>query len=109
RIYKEHVMCLNVNSVTDSDTMCSRRLLEILASGGIAVTNPGRAVDRYFRDFCHVVHSREQASELFARLLQGPTAQDCERAAAGAAYVRQFTPGSIASRSWLMWSASRVR
>lgn len=90
RIYKEHVMCLNVNSVTDSDTMCSRRLLEILASGGIAVTNPGRAVDRYFRDYCHVVHSREQASELFARLRQGPTTQDCERAAAGAAYVRRF-------------------
>jgi hypothetical protein len=36
------------------------------------------------------VHSREQASELFARLRQGPSAQDCERAAAGAAYVRQF-------------------
>ena len=78
------------NSSAAALTISSRRLLEILASGGIAVTNPGRAVDRYFRDFCHVVHSREQASELFARLLQGPTAQDCERAAAGAAYVRQF-------------------
>ncbi|MGE8548983.1 MAG: CgeB family protein [Alcaligenes sp.] len=90
RIYKEHVMSLNVNSVTDSDTMCSRRLLEILACGGIVVTNPGRAVDRYFRDYCHVVHTREQAVELFARLRDGPSSEDYERAAAGATYVRQF-------------------
>jgi spore maturation protein CgeB len=87
-IYKSHVASVNVNSVTDSETMCSRRLLEILACGGIAVTNPSRAVDRYFRDYCHVVNTHEEAGELFSRLRHGPSQQDKERAEAGATYVR---------------------
>ena len=89
QVYKSHAISLNVNSVTGSETMCSRRLLEILACGGIAVTNPSRSVDRYFREYCHVVHVREQALELFSRLRRGPSREDMERAAAGAAYVRQ--------------------
>lgn len=88
-IYKSHVASINVNSVTDSETMCSRRLLEILACGGIVVTNPGRAVDRYFSDFCHVVNTREEAHDLFLRLRHGPSPDDMARAEAGAAYVRQ--------------------
>ncbi|SNR59563.1 Spore maturation protein CgeB [Methylobacillus rhizosphaerae] len=88
-IYKRYLVSLNVNSVTNSDTMYSRRLLEILACGGIVVTNPSRAVDRHFREFCHVVDSAEETRELFARLRQGPSPSDLERAAAGAAHVRQ--------------------
>ncbi|MDR2364769.1 MAG: glycosyltransferase, partial [Zoogloeaceae bacterium] len=80
---------LNVNSVVRSETMCSRRLLEILACGGIAVTNHSRAVDRYFREYCHVANTREEARELFSRLKHGPSREDRERAEAGAAYVRQ--------------------
>jgi len=88
KIYKSHAISLNVNSVTDSDTMYSRRLLEILACGGIAVTNPSRAVDRYFRDYCHVVSTPEEVRELFSRLRHGPSQEDMDRAAAGAMYVR---------------------
>ena len=87
RIYKSHAISLNVNSVTNSETMYSRRLLEILACGGIAVTNPSRAVERYFRDYCHVVNTREEAKELFSRLRGGPSEEDKERAEAGAGYV----------------------
>jgi hypothetical protein len=87
-LYKSHAVSLNVNSVTDSGTMCSRRLLEILACGGIAVTNRSPAVDLHFRDYCHVVETRAEAGELFARLKHGPSLEDLERAEAGAAYVR---------------------
>ncbi len=89
QIYKSHAVSLNVNSVTDSGTMYSRRLLEILACGGIAVTNPSPAVDLYFRDYCHVVSTRDEARELFSRLRHGPSREDMERAAAGAMYVRE--------------------
>jgi hypothetical protein len=89
RIYKTHAVSINVNSVTNSETMFSRRLLEILACGGIMVTNPSRAVERHFRDFCHVVNTHEEARELFSRLRHGPSRQDLERAEAGAMYVRQ--------------------
>lgn len=88
-VYKSHLISLNVNSVTDSDTMCSRRLLEILACGGIAVTNPSLAIDKHFRDYCHVVNNREEALELFSRLRHGPSSVDLARAEAAAAYVRQ--------------------
>lgn len=89
QIYKSHAVSLNVNSVTDSETMYSRRLLEILACGGIAVTNPSRAVDKYFSRYCHVVSSRQEARELFSRLSHGPSPEDLERAAEGATYVRE--------------------
>jgi hypothetical protein len=88
-VYKKYVLSLNVNSVTESETMCSRRLLEILACGGIAVTNPSQAVDRHFRDYCHVVDSQDEAVELFSRFKHGPSKIDLERAEAGAAYVRR--------------------
>jgi len=88
RIYKSHVVSVNVNSVTGSETMCSRRLLEILACGGIAVTNPSRSVDKYFRDFCHVASTQEEIHELLARLRFGPSREDLDRAEAGAHYVR---------------------
>lgn len=87
-IYKAHVVSVNVNSVTASETMCSRRLLEILACGGVAVTNPSRAVDRYFREYCHVVSTREEALAVFSRLRAGPSQEDFDRAEAGARYVR---------------------
>lgn len=87
RIYKDHLVSLNVNTVADSSTMCSRRLVEILACGGIAVTSAARSVDALFKDYCHVITQEEEARELFARLRHGPSAQDLERAEAGAAYV----------------------
>lgn len=87
QIYKDCLVSLNVNTIEDSATMYSRRLVEILACGGIAVTNPSPAVDRYFKDYCHVVHNAEDATDLFARLKHGPSPDDLARAEAGARYV----------------------
>lgn len=89
RIYRDYLVSLNVNTVEDSPTMFSRRLVEILGCGGIAVTNPSPAVDAMFRDYCHVVHDADEARELFARLRHGPSRDDLERARAGAEYVLQ--------------------
>jgi glycosyltransferase involved in cell wall biosynthesis len=43
--YKSHLAQLNVNSVVDSPTMYSRRVVEIAASGGIVMSGPGRGID----------------------------------------------------------------
>jgi hypothetical protein len=94
QIYKDYLVSLNVNTIEDSATMYSRRLVEILACGGIAVTNPSLAVDRYFKDYCHVVHNAEEAVDLFARLKQGPATEDLARAEAGARYV-------LAEHTWV--------
>lgn len=46
--YKAHVVQLNVNSVTDSPTMFSRRVVEIAACGGVVLSGPGRGVNETF-------------------------------------------------------------
>ncbi|MDO5693578.1 MAG: glycosyltransferase [Pseudomonadota bacterium] len=86
-IYRSHLVSLNVNTVTDSPTMYSRRLIEIIACGGIAVTNPALSIDRYFADYCEVVHSREECDEVLARIFGGQGKAELERARAGANYV----------------------
>jgi spore maturation protein CgeB len=87
-IFRQYVASLNVNTVEDSRTMFSRRLVEIIACGGLAVTNPGPSIDQHFREFCEVVHDEEECRALFDRLAQdGLTKRDRDRALAGAEYV----------------------
>jgi spore maturation protein CgeB len=88
-IYKTHSLSINVNSVVNSETMVSRRLLEILACGGIALTNSNKAVTREFKEFCLVVSDADEAKALFERMQKGPTVNDLNRASAGAEYVRK--------------------
>ncbi|OYQ81603.1 spore coat protein [Ignatzschineria sp. F8392] len=90
QIYKDYLVSLNVNTITDSPTMFSRRLVEILACGGIAVTTPALSVEERFKDYCHVVHNEEEMRELFKRLKYGPSQEDLERARAGAEYVAKY-------------------
>ena len=58
-----------------------------MACGGIAVTTPALSVKQMFNDYCYTISNKEEAAELFSRLRYGPSAQDLERARAGADYV----------------------
>lgn len=88
QIYREHLISLNVNTVQDSPTMFSRRLVEILGCGALAVTTPALAVERLFDGFCHVVHDEAQMDELFARLQrEGLSVRDREMMRAAADLV----------------------
>ncbi len=92
QLYRDYMVSLNVNTVEDSGTMFSRRLIEILACGGLAVTTPALSVDRYFKDYSYVVGCEDEARDLFGRLKHGLTSRDREMAAAGAEYVlKEFT------------------
>lgn len=88
-LFKKYSISLNVNSVQNSPTMFSRRLLEILACGGICVTNDSLSVKQEFSEFCHIIHTQEEARETLCRLRSGLASNDYEKAAAGAEYVRQ--------------------
>ncbi|WP_114906228.1 glycosyltransferase [Ornithinimicrobium murale] len=46
--YKSHLASLNVNSVADSPSMFSRRVVEVAASGGVVLSGPGRGVNETF-------------------------------------------------------------
>lgn len=86
-IYRDYAVSLNVNTVTDSTTMFSRRLIEIMACGGIAVTNPAPSIARYFSDYCQVVHSREECDEVLDRIFSSGGKAERERALVGAEYI----------------------
>ncbi|AGS35383.1 hypothetical protein B841_09555 [Corynebacterium maris DSM 45190] len=43
--YKSHLTNINVNSVTESPTMYSRRVIEIAASGGVVLSSEGRGIE----------------------------------------------------------------
>lgn len=88
RLYRDYLVSLNVNTVVDSPTMFSRRLVEILACGGLAVTTPAASVDALFAGYCHVVHDEAQADDLFARLQRdGLSPRDREMMVAAAEHV----------------------
>ncbi len=77
-LFRQYSHCLNVNTVTDSPSMFSRRLIEIMACGRLAVTNPSLAVSTRFEGMCEVIDNKEQADELFAQLAKGYTKEQTE-------------------------------
>lgn len=86
-IYKNYLVSLNFNTVDDSETMFSRRLIEIIACGGLAVSTPALSIDKHFKDFCYIVDSREEAIDLFGRLQSGYNLADIDMMRSGADFV----------------------
>lgn len=93
-VYRTYLASLNVNTILDSPTMFSRRILEIVASGGLAVTTSSQAMTDLFQPYCHIVESSAQATELFTRLkADGLNQRDREMMKAGADFA-------AASHTW---------
>lgn len=98
-IYRDYLVSLNVNTIEDSLTMFSRRVVEILACGGILVTTPSMAINNMFKEYCHIVQSEDEAVELFQRLKLGASRDDLDKAIAGSEFVlSNFTWGHFLSQ-----------
>lgn len=78
RIYNQFSHCLNVNSITHSKTMFSRRILEIMGCGKLMISNPSLAIDHLFSDMCITLSSTDHATDLFAQLKYGYTKEQIE-------------------------------
>ena len=88
QIYKDYLVSLNVNTIEDSPTMFSRRLVEIIACGGIAITNNTPAVQKYFKNYCYTFDTREELQELLLRFQKdGLSDSDKDILKAGAEYI----------------------
>ena len=75
--YKAYKTFLNVNSVVDSPTMCSRRVFEVLAAGANIVTTPSKAIGHYFSDEeIFTVSSQPEAEQLLKALARNPEVGD---------------------------------
>nr|WP_267906207.1 glycosyltransferase [Francisella noatunensis] len=82
------MLSLNVNTIEDSPTMFSRRLIEILACGGIVITNNTLAVQKMFAKYCHVIETKQQIDEIVERVTRdGLSDDDLVMAKAGSEYV----------------------
>lgn len=58
-IMRKYFYSINVNSVTDSPTMFSRRILESIASGCLTFSNKSNALDNLFQDCCIQIDNKD--------------------------------------------------
>lgn len=89
-IYRKFNHCLNVNTVENSSTMFSRRLIEIMACGTLAVTNPSVSVSYLFNNMCEVVSTQEEANDLLIQLSYGLTNQQKEMCQYASEHVLKY-------------------
>jgi hypothetical protein len=76
--YKRYKVFLNVNSVSQSRTMCSRRIFECLASGTPVLSTPARAYEGLFGPDAPIMvaHDDEEAEQHLRTLLGHPELRD---------------------------------
>lgn len=70
--YKAHPVQINVNSVLDSPTMFSRRVVEAAACGSPMVSGPAPGMNRCLNDAVHVVQTESDAAEALEALMHHP-------------------------------------
>lgn len=70
--YKAHPVQINVNSVLDSPTMFSRRVVETAACGAPLISGPALGMNRYLEGAAHVIHTESEAAQALENLLHHP-------------------------------------
>ncbi|MBQ9406244.1 MAG: glycosyltransferase, partial [Desulfovibrio sp.] len=71
-VYRQYQFGINVNSVTDSPTMCSRRVFEMLASGMVVISNKCRAIENLFGDVVLMAEDADDLRKKVRALLDDP-------------------------------------
>lgn len=69
-LYKKFKVFLNVNTITQSPTMMSRRVYELLASGTPVVSTPSKAITEQFPGIVITVRNEEEAKLAVSQLLK---------------------------------------
>ena len=69
KMYSSYRIGLNVNSVSDSPTMFSRRVFEMLSCGTPVVSTPSIGIENYFKGVVSLVNKRKEADEVFDELM----------------------------------------
>jgi SAM-dependent methyltransferase/spore maturation protein CgeB len=74
--YKAYKIFLNVNSVTESPTMCARRVFELSACATPVVSGYSRALDNTFGDLVPLSSAPEQTTEALVELMKDADLRD---------------------------------
>lgn len=88
-LYRTYKVSLNVNTVTSSATMCSRRIFELLASGSYIVSGPSTALGSYVpTGLVHVATTKDETIDLINDGLKNPIVLETA-ATAGPAWIAE--------------------
>ena len=68
-LYRKYPLYLNINTVTDSPTMLSRRVFELASSGACFISNPSEAMRNFFHGLIPEVSTSDEAREVTAELM----------------------------------------
>lgn len=75
--YKAYKAMLNVNTVTESSTMCARRVFEILASGTNVISTPSKALTELFGPGeVHICATEQETAAAVSSLVNDPFAAE---------------------------------
>lgn len=86
-VYRNYIASLNINTVTSSKTMFSRRLIEVIACGRIVISNPSESVNEHFSDYCKIASCEEELREIYDKLANGYSKTDQEQLIEGSNYI----------------------
>jgi hypothetical protein len=75
-VYKAYKIFLNVNSVTESPTMCARRVFELSACGTPVVSGHSRALENVFGDLVRLSSAPAQTTEALVGLMKDADLRD---------------------------------
>lgn len=71
-LYKHFKIFLNVNTITESPTMMSRRVYELLACGTPVISTPSRAIEEQFPGIVQIAKNAKEAEQIARHLLENP-------------------------------------
>lgn len=72
KLYKQFQVFLNVNTITGSETMMSRRVYELLSSGTPVVSTPSKAINKQFPGIVLTARNENEADMAVGKLLSDP-------------------------------------
>ncbi|USA52759.1 DUF3880 domain-containing protein [Acinetobacter sp. C32I] len=75
KVMRNYLYSINVNSITNSPTMFSRRILESIASGCIVFSNKSEAIDNLFPDCCLQIENKDQLEFHLENIRNGNTSE----------------------------------
>lgn len=97
-LYKRYDVVINLNSVSDSDTMFSRRVFDAVACGVCVLSTPSSGMEKLFGDIVGVARSRQEAEEFLMKVLSDSLYRDKLTARGYTRIVEQHTyAGRLAS------------
>ena len=89
--YRSYDYGLNMNSVKNSSTMCSRRVFELIACNTLVIGNHSRAVENIFGNLTVCSDDREEIIRRFNELENNPIHQDGIRLRALRKVMEEYT------------------